>query len=527
MITRLFIYVCIVFSVNLQLHSQDKPPVAVNDSVTYNFPYENLWDTIIIYPLANDYSEDNHKIKIAGVTTNNPIILHSFNNDSTIHLVIHNIVGLDSVPYFIQDEVNGLYSNTAKIYFSGNNKRIERLACNNINTSISSNGINFGGDIFINDNSSFEAPKGSGNYSIANLFPHIAGITDNNKIISSPAWYRQNWNGYQLLYKYWPGPVSDPGNQNTSEKWDRVWKLKCEEIDYHINNFNDPDYIAIDPITNWPGNGDTTLGQSYLLAPFMDLNSNNQYEPAKGDYPLIRGHEAIYFICNDSKNAPVSEDTIPFYAEIHGMAYAYHYTANAAINNSIFIHYDIINRSSSSYHNSYIGIESKQGLGCDEDDYTGCDTILNAIFSYNKDNIDSTSSCDGYGSSPPAIGITFLNHSLKHFIFNNFVQTSPEVYYNNLNGLWYNGTPITYGGSGMNGSIPVNHLYPGDPNDTNAWSMYSANQYPGRQNVLGSAGPFDLQPSDTISFDIAITYAHDPNNNHLNNLSLQSLIFIY
>ena len=79
-------------------------------------------------------------------------------------------------------------------------------------------------------------------------------------------------------------------------------KLTKSEIDNHITNYSDPNYQVPEAIISWPAHGDIALGQNYNLAPYIDVNDNNIYDPYNGDYPCIKGDEAIYMIRNDVGN---------------------------------------------------------------------------------------------------------------------------------------------------------------------------------------------------------------------------------
>ncbi len=47
------------------------------------------------------------------------------------------------------------------------------------------------------------------------------------------------------------------------------------------------------------------------------------------------------------------------------------------------------------------------------DDYIGCDTVLNLGFCYNGDNDDGTGAPPTYGASPPAVGLDYFRGTVK------------------------------------------------------------------------------------------------------------------
>ncbi|OFY50779.1 MAG: hypothetical protein A2W85_18485 [Bacteroidetes bacterium GWF2_41_31] len=155
---------------------------------------------------------------------------------------------------------------------------------------------------------------------------------------------------YNLVgHDYWNGPVSVENgiiscSETTANQWNKVWKISAEEIAWHTQHYLDWGYIPIENIAAWPAHGDINLNQSANLAPFVDVDNDQKYNPMNGDYPLIKGDQCIYFIFNDVKHHSESNgDSLGL--EIHGMAFAFNSTESEAINNTIFVNYKIYNRS--------------------------------------------------------------------------------------------------------------------------------------------------------------------------------------
>ena len=98
-----------------------------------------------------------------------------------------------------------------------------------------------------------------------------------------------------------PGPIGD--NTQPRLKYAKAWKISKTEIQYHIYNYMNSGYVAPDGILDWPAHGNTTEGEAQCLAPFHDMNQDGQYNPTDGDYPFIRGDQAIYAIYNDVSEA--------------------------------------------------------------------------------------------------------------------------------------------------------------------------------------------------------------------------------
>jgi hypothetical protein len=189
------------------------------------------------------------------------------------------------------------------------------LDINNVNTSVGP------GSMFWNlVDARYEVPKGSNKHSI---FAHdlwIGGIDDGGQLRLAAQTYRQGG------VDYWPGPVSDSiyHNDNDMGIWDRVWKIDKSIIDeYQARFWTDPTYVVPDIILEWPAHGNSAQSQNHFLAPFFDANSNDLYEPFNGDYPDIKGDQAIYIIRNDIGDLHTESNGEQIGLEIHIMYYAY------------------------------------------------------------------------------------------------------------------------------------------------------------------------------------------------------------
>jgi hypothetical protein len=68
------------------------------------------------------------------------------------------------------------------------------------------------------------------------------------------------------------GPVSNIYSNDFAQKYNRVWKVKQTEIDYHNQHWYDANYSAPIDILEWPGNGAIINGEPQIIAPFHDVN---------------------------------------------------------------------------------------------------------------------------------------------------------------------------------------------------------------------------------------------------------------
>ena len=314
------------------------------------------------------------------------------------------------------------------------------------------------------------------------------------------------------------------------QKYHHTWKVTKEEIEYHKAHYADTHYVMPLGIANWPAHGRTQYGEDDRLAPYKNVSGTGGYTPWLGDYPEIRGDEAVYFITNDGMGEHTESSGTPLGVNVLGMAYCFN-SPDSALNNTIFLSYVIKNSSLNHYRDFYFGFRSDFEIGFGWDDYVGCDTLLNLAYGYNATEIDAW----GYGEHPPAQGTMFLNQKMTAFGYQN--NGSPSLYsppkydteyYNILQGKWRDGDPITYGGTGYNlGSTEITPFaFSGDPVTATGWSELtpygqgSEPNTPGDRYAIISAGPFTLPAGGSICFDIALPFARDYQGDHISSVAL-------
>ena len=188
-------------------------------------------------------------------------------------------------------------------------------------------------------------------------------------------------------------------------------------------------------------------------------------------------------------------------------------------------------------------------LGCHEDDYIGCDIERSLMYVYNEDAIDgigNSPSCDDvntYNDNIPMIGVDYFRGPLRHDSFpdtmfggwidtlielgmssftyynNNGVgswpasqtdPTTPEAYYNYLDGKWADGTPFSYGGSGYKLNPGENEIiryaFPTEPHKEDGWSMCTEGLGFGDRRTIQASGPFELRPGDINELIIGVPW---------------------
>lgn len=370
---------------------------------------------------------------------------------------------------------------------------------------------------------SYWVPIGEGTSTIYTSTLWIGGFDEFDNLHLSAEKFRQDGNDYVV------GPLSYTNElgiaDGVAEQWDYIWEVERSEIIDFLSNQNNSGYQIPQSILDWPAHGNTDLGQSHNLAPYFDFNEDGNYNPEDGDYPNIRGDKCLFFIFNDLCEHSESGGT-KMGIEVHGMAYAFDVPEDDAFNNSVFLNYKIINRSDTTYDETYVGIFTDFDIGYADDDYIGCDVDRGSFYAYNGDDFDETANGQtGFGENPPAQSATLLggpymdNDGIDNptldglgnqivdesinglnfgdgiidnerlgmtgfYYFNNNgtganpATLDPEMameYYNYMRGYWKDGSYLLYGGTGHYSgtnttSTNAKFMFPGNPSsDTYNW----------------------------------------------------------
>lgn len=320
----------------------------------------------------------------------------------------------------------------------------------------------------------------------------IGGLDATGQLHVAASTYRQSGSDF------WAGPLDTLSVVCTPAQnvgYDHVWKINKTTID----SFRLGLYSSVPAsIAQWPGNGNLSAGEARVIAPYVDVNGDQFYNPASGDYPLIRGDQALFFVFNDTLQAQPHTETggRRFGVEIRGLAYAVNCTQDSALQNTVFVQYEIINRSTMNYDSVYCGIW----------------TDFDLIPGFYQNAVGSDSTGNGYyyfNRSGDAIGITLLDQQMNSFMAcnNNFSNYGNPVeasdFYGYLKGTWKDSSQLLY----SNSTVPTNMMYTGDPYAETGW--LSPTGSPNDFRGIGSYGPFTLAAGQRSHFTIAYTYAHD------------------
>jgi hypothetical protein len=324
------------------------------------------------------------------------------------------------------------------------------LDINNVRTLIYS----YGNGWFL-ENAEYEIPKGSRKTSMFSFSLWIGGIDINNNLKLAAYRYGQGANSPTAHVKndFWPGPLTIDGtaaiDEATCSQYDQLFPMTRNDVETFLawqeNKAEFPSYTVPLDIRNWPGNGDMSKGQSYFLAPFMDVDGDGQYNPDAGDYPyydlanklcphnlkpgervarahlkngepddtlgilvdqVIKGDQTLWNVFNDKGNFHSETQGAPVGLEIRMQSFSF--ATNDEINNMTFYSYEIINRSTFTLTNTYFSQWVDPDLGYVNDDYVGCDVKRGLGYCYNGTPIDGSGQTQAYGAHPPAVGVDFF-----------------------------------------------------------------------------------------------------------------------
>ncbi len=302
------------------------------------------------------------------------------------------------------------------------------------------------------------------------------------------------------------GPIADPFYYNTSTYsqlyQNALWKVSKAAIDSHQVHFQTAGYQIPNAILKWPGNGVVPMGVAAQLAPYIDLNQNGIYEPQLGEYPDIRGDEAVYIIMNDESYLP---DGNQLRIELHAMFYQF--STGNYLNNTTFMNVQVFNRSNINYANYHQGIYIDYDIGNFSDDRLGCSPDKNMLFAYNGDDFDENDGGTmGYGPNPPCQALVSLSHPLK----SGAAFTTGQDYFANDAALWLlmnsQWTDTTLWINPLTNQV-TDFILPDNPNDPNGWSEEALGLPSGDRRGMITIYEQTFRPGAKICSDYAFIYS--------------------
>jgi hypothetical protein len=310
-------------------------------------------------------------------------------------------------------------------------KTVTELSLNNVRTWARMDGVLWSAPT--EGMPGYEIPKNSGKSSIYSGGIWIGGTDINGqlKLCSSK---------YTGVSNYWPGPLKagDPDRGTTEVEvcyqYDRHFPVSRFDVAAFRKWYTTPldkrekefiGYSVPQTILDWPAHGDAAAGYDFNLAPYWDNNNDGLYFPGDGDYPFydldgvlpcgssresriprLYGDATIWWVINDRGNI----HQFP-YGEAIGLeirTQAFQYSANDAVNDMSFYNFTLINRSTFTLYDTYVGVYADGDIGSFMDDFAGCDVSKGIGYFYNGDAIDGDGKSNEYGNNPPAIGFDFF-----------------------------------------------------------------------------------------------------------------------
>ncbi len=374
-------------------------------------------------------------------------------------------------------------------------------------------------------------------------------------------------------WEFYPGPLTESGAAEdatcTNARYDRIYVVSREDIRRVVQG----GLVAATPdLLSWPtglgaptltpaasdgldNDGDGVTDEVGEMARVDVMNQPLDQRKARlidlraGERPDLVGDQMAWWIMNDAAGPHESTGSAPMGIELHATAYAY--LAAGALDNTTFYRYRLFKRGPSDLTDTYFGYWSDPDLGNASDDYVGADTTLDMIYVYNGDNEDEGS--DGYGSAPPALGISFVQGPLVDapgqtwtdpdgtahpdrrrrgmdvsFYYNSSSgptgnpRASSLDWYNYLQGIWQDGKPMVDCGNGYGPSNNglacfadqkvTTFKWPGDPVTRSFWSEFDVDgagqsNAPSDRRQQMSTGPFVLESGGEQTIQFAIVWS--------------------
>ncbi|MCB0693314.1 MAG: T9SS type A sorting domain-containing protein [Lewinellaceae bacterium] len=324
---------------------------------------------------------------------------------------------------------------------------------------------------------------------------------------------------------FFPGPMNITIEEQ--KNWSRSWVVSGWEIWKHRNDFNDNGVIDEMPasgIMEWPGRGNphfkALVGFDLVdqeLAPFFDVDGDGIYDPLLGDFPCLSPgdpgsipDQMVWFICNDGNGVPTESIDPGLGVDISSLIFAYNFSPEYRLGETVFVRQWISNRSDQPISDLHVGHFVRPSLGCFSDDLAGCQVNDNVMFAYNATGPDTV--CNGayvQGFPEPILTVSFLSHPMSSFLADHNpgpVDDFNDIsdYQNLLQGYWYDGEPITFGGDGyQTGGPETKFMYPGRPSIPTSWTSLDQLFSSGIDFMLGVSNIGDLYPDQTIQVDHA------------------------
>lgn len=356
--------------------------------------------------------------------------------------------------------------------------------------------VNSDGNIAVyNSSPSSEFAEGSNNHLFKFINVWVSGFSDTDNLHITTV------NGFTNKNDYSQGPLDSLTEKGAEpDDFKKVWHITSTDIYKHITNFTKTGYTPTEDIETWPANGFARFNK--YLAPFADNDQNGKYEPEKGDYPLIEGDNAAFFILNDNYSEHKASVGQPLKIELYCMLYSYN-----SMPNTVFAKYYIKNPTNIDFKDVIVSLNTAFELGNKDDNYCGTSVSANSIFSYNGDDNDD----NHFGKNKPIAMISFLGKNLKSSVYitndNDSLSgmpTTPFSHRNMMEGKWKNSKNISFGNDGKSNEQNSKYVYSGSTDPDFASQNWTENALPGTRTMLANTEIGELKSKNYITLDFAI-----------------------
>lgn len=408
------------------------------------------------------------------------------------------------------------------------------LFANNVEARLGHGGILWEEDYFV--------PGGGPDFAkvsaMRNGFLWMGGVDEGGNLKVAADWVE----GLTTTYDYSSGPLytSSPAgtiDPATCQLFNNHWPVSESQIELFRSDFEadgDLDQVHLN-VLQWPGSGNPYYEDEFgimlpaqPLAPFEDLNGNGIYEPYEGEYPVIKGDEASWWVINDNGNLHFNSGGAPLQFEISILAYAYA-SEDEDINNTTFYELTMYNRAIEPIDSIYAALAVQTGLGCPEDDYFGSIPGEDIAYVYNADDVDGVGapcSCpDGantYCQVIPTLGFKFLEtpentlgadrHLANFGYINNLTGPSKTYkpsnawqYYQRIAGRWNDESPYYDEGPGTSAEGEVtNYVFTGNPATAEGQNLCTEELLEDRRTIIMSTGPYYFAPGESGKIVFAV-----------------------
>ncbi len=356
-------------------------------------------------------------------------------------------------------------------------------------------------------------------------------------------------------------------------KYNRVWTITRTQIDdfrqWYLDPSSMPGYHPPDDLLEWPAGT-----SSHPMAPFVDVNNDQQYDPlASGDYPDILGDQAAFIVLNDVGGGQGSSGGNPMHMEVQALFYAFNCPQSKPMHNTLFAKYKIINRSQRTYNDFLPTIFMDMDIANPFDDFVGTDVSNGMGFTYTSlpgsyplgdtamasgtiilrgpekpdnqkdDPLTHPYAINGIGFGDGVIdneffGLTHSMYNARHWggILNPCITGIGSDYmYNMARGFWSDSLYLSYGGSGCDTTgqgLRARYFFPGDsdslfygthfqvPAENPVWEAHNSILASDCQLMLSSGDSISFAPGDQMILDVAYTNAMVPQGSYDEIISL-------